>query len=210
MNLHDLREARWQWLEAESACYKRIAGTDDPHVLEEAGDRLDKLQLARDTNAPIFALLDGFDELKAGLDKLEGKVNQRTVYLGQQAALKRDRLNALDSTTEHNASGGLALAAGLKALTKETAEWIDELQAEDARDAARLDELEEHGKRAGTHLDRCIDLLDRLAENVETWMGRTEALAKRVAELEAAPELLRLPGGHGLLPDDYDREDIPF
>jgi len=173
----------------------------------------------------IGALTVSLNGLKAGrVAELEhGRAIADTEFrlAAQERASSRARLDDLNSTTEHNARGGLALGADLKALTKETAEWIDELQAEANVLADRLLALD-MWRRAHhhTHNEEAAAVL-RLHQASER---RIDALEDRVAKLEAAPEILRVPGGHGLLPDDYDstradgpltpevfiREDIPF
>jgi len=87
------------------------------------------------------------------------------------------------------------LDARLDTFSSETAEWIDELQAEDARLGARIKELEALVKDL-------YGIYEAREERLDVMGRRIKELEKRMAELEAAPELLRVPSGHGLLPDD--------
>jgi len=106
---------------------------------------------------------------------------------------------ALDIAADERA----ALAARLKALKEETAEWIDELQGEDARQAARLDALERDRKAFAVRINKVeanfemcekgIDALEdgnlglelRMLNQGMQLSDRLHALAQRAEALEA-------------------------
>lgn len=99
MDLHYLRDTRQRYLDEQATCHEKIRETNDPLVVEEAAERLDKAQLALDSNAPVFALLDGLDELHARLDRLETVVagDDRTFHeIIEDNALFAKRVNSLE------------------------------------------------------------------------------------------------------------------
>jgi len=118
----------------------------------------------------IGALTVSLNGLKAGrVAELEhGRAIADTEFrlAAQERASSRARLDDLNSTTEHNARGGLALGADLKALTKETAEWIDELQTEDIAHTRRLDEHDARLNKLQEQLNRILTITDRIATHI--------------------------------------------
>lgn len=122
MDLHDLRQTKQVYLNERATCHRRIAEADDLRIIGEARERLDKIQLALDTNASVFALLEGYDKLAARLDSawkgmevLIGEVEElggANEIIGATITLLSGRVDK-----EH-----VALAARLDALEKQAAE----------------------------------------------------------------------------------------
>jgi len=71
-------------------------------------------------------------------DKAVSELIYSLARLEAELAALWSRLDGLDKIMAHHAG----TAAQLEELKSETAEWIDDLQDEDMRQAARLDELE--------------------------------------------------------------------
>jgi len=106
-----------------------------------------------------------------------------------------------------------ALAARLGALKKETAEWIDELQGEDARQAARLDALEQAAKDQARNSNASAIAFNARLKALERWLS----LGVRPGEWVQGNELLAADAydvgctcGVGGGPSEHHAQDCPM
>ena len=137
----------------------------------EFADRLDAFELrfpatVRSATATLAALTSRLDKLEHAVELVKAVADGHRVTL---YALEPD-VNKMVVQMFELAKQDLALVACLGELKRETAEWIDGLQGEDARQAARLDKLE----TADLHWEDLVDAhLNRLTEQVEhEWRAR--------------------------------------
>ncbi len=156
------------------------------------------LKLEQD-NASLVARLERHAAVALKQAEETRVLNDRLDRLCWSVDLKAQLTYSQSELNDARADRASALAARLDALKSETAEWIDQLQAEDARQAACCGALEV--ANAGCELAFCEvveerNLLTERLRRLAKWIDGTDlatstrfcALSERVAALEREAE----------------------